>query len=809
MKHMLTIVLLLLIGSTSSIAGIQTISYQGRLTDNSGADVADGTYDLTFTIYDTESGGVPLWTSGAQAIEVEDGLFTYVLGSGVPLDSSVFSGSGRHYLGIQVGTGPEGAPRTELHSVPYAMRVSTVDGAKGGTVQGHLTIENDIHSLDHTFGFYYPSNVYFQSDQIGGGKFDIGGFFRFDATTGKLRLGSINHGYHFPQVDGELGQVMATDGAGQLSWTDFSAADSTWRLDGTILETVAHYGMTRGHADNVLFGDSAFTHINLGTNCTTGTAGANAYFAIVAGGYGNTADSSDATVSGGVYNRAMGAASTISGGIANLAFGRYSSIPGGHRNTTSGTYSLAAGRKANAAHDGSFVWADSDDADFVSTDDDQFLVHASGGVGINLNDPTVALEVDGTIKSRSGGFEFPDGTTQSTAAAAGHWTLSDSVLLTRNYLGVGKGGAGNLMFGNARHTHVNLGGVCSTGTTGQNNLFCTMSGGKQNSARASYSTVSGGFSNSARGQFAVISGGQSNTASGENSTIAGGEANEASGNRSGVMAGDNNYAGGNRAFVGGGANNNVPGHYSTVLGGSSNSAEDAYSTVGGGLGNQATNDYATVAGGRYNVASGRYSAVMGGEGSRALADFALAGGNNARANYFGSVVIVANHNIYSSDSTSSGGSEQMVLRADGGLYVTNAGGVASYDDSKLITTVGGAYLSGDGATWTNSSDREKKENFKSVDGGEILELLEQLEITEWNYKSDDDDIRHVGPVAQDFHALFGVGGDDKSISTVDPSGIALAAIKELHKKTKRVDELESEVAELRELVNRLAEKLER
>ncbi|MCH9031370.1 MAG: hypothetical protein IIB00_03820 [candidate division Zixibacteria bacterium] len=62
---------------------------------------------------------------------------------------------------------------------------------------------------------------------------------------------------------------------------------------------------------------------------------------------------------------------------------------------------------------------------------------------------------------------------------------------------------------------------------------------------------------------------------------------------------------------------------------------------------------------------------------------------------------------------------------------------------------------------------------------------------------------HVGPMAQDFYALFGVGADNKSISTIDPAGIALAAIKALYEKSKRIDALESELAELRSLVDEL------
>jgi hypothetical protein len=96
-----------------------------------------------------------------------------------------------------------------------------------------------------------------------------------------------------------------------------------------------------------------------------------------------------------------------------------------------------------------------------------------------------------------------------------------------------------------------------------------------------------------------------------------------------------------------------------------------------------------------------------------------------------------------------------------------------------------------------------KENFQPVDGEEILEKLDQLEISQWNYKNESDEITHIGPTAQDFKAAFGVGDNDKSISTIDPSGIALVAVKELRKENQ---ELKTQVAELKKMVEELAKK---
>ncbi len=97
------------------------------------------------------------------------------------------------------------------------------------------------------------------------------------------------------------------------------------------------------------------------------------------------------------------------------------------------------------------------------------------------------------------------------------------------------------------------------------------------------------------------------------------------------------------------------------------------------------------------------------------------------------------------------------------------------------TNGNGAYLS-TGGTWTNASDRNKKENFQRLDGNEILKKISRLPLTRWNYKGQSE--QHIGPVAQDFYRIFQVGENDKTISTIDPSGIALIGVQELYKRWK-------------------------
>jgi hypothetical protein len=102
------------------------------------------------------------------------------------------------------------------------------------------------------------------------------------------------------------------------------------------------------------------------------------------------------TVSGGLGNTAAGPYASVGGGYANEARGNWSTVAGGSRNTAAGDYSFAAGRQAKANHVGSFVWSDSGSlSNFPSTANNQFLIRASGGVGIGTNSPNEELVVDG------------------------------------------------------------------------------------------------------------------------------------------------------------------------------------------------------------------------------------------------------------------------------------------------------------------------------------------------------------------------------------------------------------------------------
>ena len=155
-------------------------------------------------------------------------------------------------------------------------------------------------------------------------------------------------------------------------------------------------------------------------------------------------------------------------------------------------------------------------------------------------------------------------------------------------------------------------------------------------------------------------------------------------------------------------------------------------------------------GGFHNIASGTNS---------------LAAGEYAHAVHDGAFVWADRSNTVISSTVAN----QFLVRASGGVMMyTNAG-----------ATSGVELMPGSG-TWTNLSDRNAKDNIAPVDGMAILSALMQIPVETWNYNTQDAATRHMGPMAQDFYAAFGLGETNLGITTVDADGVALAAIQGLY-----------------------------
>lgn len=110
------------------------------------------------------------------------------------------------------------------------------------------------------------------------------------------------------------------------------------------------------------------------------------------------------------------------------------------------------------------------------------------------------------------------------------------------------------------------------------------------------------------------------------------------------------------------------------------------------------------------------------------------------------------------------------------FWVQADGGVLMLPSSDLST---GVYLPPGAGSWSTFSSREGKENVEPVEPESVLDRLESLDINEWNYRAQDDDTRHMGPMAEAFADAFALGEESDRISNVDADGVAFAAIQGL------------------------------
>lgn len=258
-----------------------------------------------------------------------------------------------------------------------------------------------------------------------------------------------------------------------------------------------------------------------------------------------------------------------------------------------------------------------------------------------------------------------------------------------------------------------------------------------------------------------------------------------------VAGGFNNVAA-NVSFVGAGQLNRSTGKYSAVLGGESNSSDWHYSAVSGGFVNLARGEWAAASGGSWNSVEGRYSYVPGGDSNYAKGDYSFAAGKYAAANALGCFMW--------SDSKAT-----TTLRActrDNAFMGVAAGGF------HFFTGVGGAYLAPGSGTWANMSDRYAKRDIAGINVQRVLASLSALPISTWSYRGEKpangQGVRHMGPMAQDFHEAFRLGDRNTSIASVDGAGVALAAIQALQLENSA---LRARNARLRTRAERLAARL--
>lgn len=202
-----------------------------------------------------------------------------------------------------------------------------------------------------------------------------------------------------------------------------------------------------------------------------------------------------------------------------------------------------------------------------------------------------------------------------------------------------------------------------------------------------------------------------------------------------------------------------------------------------------------TASGAASVALGYHAHTNARQGSFVFSDRSSVDTLRAGVNHSANWRVSGGFRIFTSSNLSTG------VTLQSGASVSNWG-----QSGAVISTSTGAYLS-TGGTWTNASDVNRKHLFAHVEGEDILARLRGVPLTTWSYRTESNDVRHLGPTAQAFRAAFGLGTDDRSIATVDADGVALAGVQALDARTAgqaaRITALERENAELRARLDRI------
>ena len=705
-KSFLFLALTVLAGNLAVHAQSTAFTYQGRLTDSSGSPSTGG-YDLRVAVFDAAGGGNLRGLLTNSAVAVSNGLFTTTLDFGF----GVFNGGPRW---LEIGVRSNGtatafntlAPRQAVLPAPYAFW--SANASQAVTVTGTVPSSGLNGVYSNPVSFNNPANG-FAGD--GGGLNNVnaaqlGGrsAAQFWQTGGNAGANPTN-GSFLGTTDNQPVELRANNRrALRLEPTADSAnvigGNASNVVSAGVVGAVVAGGGASGGNHNRVEADHAAVLGGFG-NVAAGAQ------SVIGGGRGNIAGGTRAVVGGGLFNQALGFASVIAGGNANaatnnwstigggadnLASGYASVIPGGINNTASANFTAAMGYRAKANHNGAFVWADPQEADFASTATNQFNIRASGGARFETGG--AGLTVDGRSALLASAFGEPlvfsvNGTpalrlepTTGTPNVIGGYEGNSVASGVFGATVFGGGDFGIRQYPNQATTNFATvpGGLGNTASG-----FASTAMGGVNTASADYSTAMG-FGNKASGHSSMAMG-VFNSATGEVSLVAGQES---------IAGGDYSMATGYQTFAGGessvaiGYGTKASGFASTAMG-SVTAATNNDSTAMGRL---------TLAGGSASTAMGFDTRALGyastamgsatsatNNDSTAMGRLTLAGGSastamgyRARALHHGSFVW-ADQQEADFDSTAD---NQFSLRASGGVRLKTDGAGLTMDGNMSV-----------------------------------------------------------------------------------------------------------------------------
>ncbi len=444
-------IIVLLTGSVAAQSS-RAMSFQGRLTDDSGAPLSD-TVSLTFRLYDTETEGTAVWTQVHPEVGVTNGLF-HVMLSEFTDAASVFDGTSK-WLSIQVESDPEISPRSQIGTVAYAYRSTMSDtatyalasptGTAGGWTDDATTVRLASAGDSIGIGVTDPSEQVEMSGNLRvGGKIIAGG--TLNDCSGDL--GFIGGGDSCI-ITGDATYSTVSGGRRNVINADYSMIGGGWENDIGLwgANEPAGNGIASGINNSVQYCDSGAFIGGGQENMVQGD------WAIVGGGRKNRSEGDYCTVAGGFDNRVTFTDnfSTIGGGDSSYVSATCATIGGGHRNNISGDYGTV------------------------------------GGGELNLAQRSHATVAGGRSNNVIGTFGFIGGGDDNAIHGEGHWSAI-------------AGGLDNFAYG--PYAFVG-GGYSNYVGTGE---YTTIAGGYENQSYGSYSTVPGGAYNHADGNYSFAAG---------------------------------------------------------------------------------------------------------------------------------------------------------------------------------------------------------------------------------------------------------------------------------------------------------------
>jgi hypothetical protein len=360
-----------------------------------------GTTPGTNYVGTTDNKALELKVNGKRALRLQPGTYS----------PSLAAGHSQNYIAAGVSGGTIGGGGSSAQGNQVLSDYGTVGGGRSNTVDGkEATVgggnSNDALDDNATVGGGLSNTANAYGATVAGG---------FDNRITGL-MGTIGGGGRTNLTDGDTGNrvtdkygTVAGGGNNQAGDNDSNPSDVVFATVGGGTNNTASGGHTTvsGGDGNTASAESAT--VGGGTNNT-----ANSRSSTVGGGLLNTARGEGATIGGGYTNTASGSHATVGGGVNNTASGHIATVAGGDNNTASGAYSFAAGRRAKALHDGTFVWADSTNANFASTAANQFLVRADNGFKVvrgasTFSSTSAALQVDQADAVEAGWFYTSNG----------------------------------------------------------------------------------------------------------------------------------------------------------------------------------------------------------------------------------------------------------------------------------------------------------------------------------------------------------------------------------------------------------------